>query len=929
VTDDGPQFSTHSSAPTVLFGRDREQGRIDSFLTGHDGALVLTGEPGVGKTALLDHARATAAGWRVMRLVGSEAEQGIPLAGLHQLVYPLAPHVDQLGERDATLLHELLDGHAMIPSVMGAGIAVLELLHVAASAAPLLVLLDDAQWLDVESSYVLGFVARRLGEGRAKFLIAARGEPVTPLREAGLDEIPVGALDDRAAAAVLTRRFPGLGAAARAVVLEHAAGNPLALVELPTSIGSDAAVDEAMLGAALPLTARLERVFAGRLARLDPEARHELLLGALDGLAAGVGGGSGTAGGPAGGGYRMRSVDAAIALGLLTADAAGRVAFRHPLVRSAVVQLATPNERRDAHARLAEVHAGDLERRASHLSAAVVDPDETVASDLERAAQYAVRRGGAIAAVAWLTRAAELSEQASERTRRLAEAAYIAGQAALLDQARDLMDRAAPDGQAGPGAVITAAYEALYRHGDVESAHRALVATLRREGGDLDDDTLGRLVYVLLAVDHFAASAEKWTEANAIIDANAARLSEVALICRATWGDAVRFGAGARERIAEAFLTVSAGEPWSVMRLGTAAYYVDALAEHRAIVTQVIEREASAGAKSNLMTLLQLRLLDEFASGEWDAALATAERGIPLTRDAGYELFTRQFDAFTAIIAAHRGDADAARRTQMLIDAWARPRGLGFLTQYAESIGLALALAEADYEAAYVYAAGLTAPGELAPFVQEAGRTVLDLVEAAVHTGRLDEAARHVAAAQAAGLPALSPRFALITAGAAALVADDDAADAGFRRALELPGAARFAFEAARVRAAYGSWLRRARRYGDAREQLTAARDAFERLGAKPWAARAAAEARAGTPTAGASASLTAQERQIADLAAAGLSNKEIGARLFLSPRTVGAHLYRIFPKLGIASRAALRDALGAADDAADAADADAVPDAR
>jgi len=897
----------------VLFGRDRELDRLDSFLAGPDGALVLTGEPGVGKTALLDHARVTAAGWRVMRLVGSEAEHGIPLAGLHQLVYPLAPHVDQLGERDATLLHELLDGHAMIPSVMGAGIAVLELLHVAASEAPLLVLLDDAQWLDIESSHVLGFVARRLGDGRAKLLVAARGEPVTPLREAGLDELAVGALDEGSAQALLALRFPALGGAARAVVLEHAAGNPLALVELPTSVGpGTAAVDDAAVGSALPLTARLERVFAGRLALLDAEARRELLLGALDGLAAGVGA---AAAGPAGG-YRMHSVDAAIAQGLLTADAAGRLAFRHPLVRSAVVQLATPNERREAHARLAEVHAGDLERRASHLSAAVVDPDDAVAADLERAAQYAVRRGGAIAAVAWLTRAAELSEQASERTRRLAEAAYIAGQAALLDQARDLMDRSAPDGRPGPGAVITAAYEALYRHGDVESAHRALVATLRREGGDLDDDTFGRLVYVLLAVDHFAASAEKWAEADAIIDAGAERLSEVALVCRATWGDAVRFGAGAREQIAEAFLAVSAGEPWSVMRLGTAAYYVDALAEHRAIVGQVIEREAAAGAKSNLMTLLQLRLLDELASGEWDAALATAERGIPLTRDAGYELFGRQFEAFTAIIAAHRGDADAARRTQMLIDAWGRPRGLGFLTQYAESIGLALALAEADYESAYVYATGLTPPGEIAPFVQEAGRTVLDLVEAAVHTGRLDAAARHVAAAHAAGLEALSPRFALVTAGAAALIADDDAADEAFRRALELPGADQFAFEAARVRAAYGSWLRRMRRYGDAREQLAAARDAFQRLGARPWAERAAAEARAGMPSAGASASLTAQERQIADLAAAGLSNKEIGAKLYLSPRTVGAHLYRIFPKLGIASRAALRDALSAADDA-------------
>lgn len=237
-----------------------------------------------------------------------------------------------------------------------------------------------------------------------------------------------------------------------------------------------------------------------------------------------------------------------------------------------------------------------------------------------------------------------------------------------------------------------------------------------------------------------------------------------------------------------------------------------------------------------------------------------------------------------------------------------------FLTEYAEAIGAAAALSEGEYETAYAYAAGITAPGTFTRFSQQALRTLFDLVEAAVHTGRHDAASAHAEAARDLGLPALSPRLALLTAGALAITAPPEAAGALFAAAVSHPAGATLPFELARIRLAYGAWLRRSRELALARRTLTEALGAFETLGAATWAERARTELRAaGKPTRAdraAVAALTPQERQIAELAATGLSNREIGARLHLSPRTVGAHLYKIFPKLGITSRASLRDAL-------------------
>jgi DNA-binding NarL/FixJ family response regulator len=315
------------------------------------------------------------------------------------------------------------------------------------------------------------------------------------------------------------------------------------------------------------------------------------------------------------------------------------------------------------------------------------------------------------------------------------------------------------------------------------------------------------------------------------------------------------------------------------------------------------------------MVMLHLIMLDQMAVGEWDAAEQTGQRVLGLAGDHGHQLFVAQSQAYLAQLAAARGDLGRARHLQAEVDAWSRPRGLGFLTQLADSAGATAALSEGDYETAYLYAIGITPPGTFRPYTYQASRTLLDLVEAALHTGRTEQARQHALAARDAGLAEISPRLALLTYGALGMTAaDEKEAEKMFALAQAHPAASRFPFEAARIRLAQGIRMRHVRGRAEARQPLAAAVEAFERLGAAGWAERARTELRATGAAPRAStlnlASLTWQERRIADLAASGLTNKEIGKRMHLSPRTVSSHLYRIFPKLGITTRAALRDAL-------------------
>ncbi|MFD7084479.1 AAA family ATPase [Streptomyces sp. NPDC059918] len=913
-----------------IIGRDGEREHLSAFAAAPEGqALVLRGESGVGKSALLDHVADLASQrHRVIRAAGVEAESQLPFAGLHQFLYPLLPFLDRLDEVHRKAFDVVFGkSEGTPPSVMTLGIAVLDLLSLVASQQPVLLLLDDGQWLDAASTEVCGFVGRRLTGSATKLMVGLRSDVRSAFDSAALPELAVTALSARASEELLDLRHPGLAPRIRRLVLDEARGNPLALLELPPHVraGRAGRTPQELFGyTGVQLPLRLQHVYGTRIASLGDAVRAELLRGALDG----VGAGTATAL-PQGSRYRMRDVDEAAACGLLDDDpVSGDFVFRHPLVRSTVVQMATPNERRAAHADLARVHLDDVERHATHLAAATVDPDARASAALEAAAESATRRGGAVTAVTWLSRAAELSETPQERSRLLGDAAFVAGHAGLLDHARKLVRTGTPSGTPESAAsVVTSAYTALYEDGDVRSSHRQVLAAieeLRGNGAEAGapewDGTPARLVNLLLAISQYAGDEVLWRRTHGLLRSLDGLVPQNSLLYEDTWSDVVRRGGGARERLERAFTGLRDLEPWDLTRLSVAAYHVDTLSRFRPHLQRAVDREVETGAAATGMTMLHLIMLDQIAAGEWQEARLTGHRCLELTTSHGYDLFTHQTHAYLGLLAALRGEADRARGLQATVDAWARPRGVGFLTQIADAIGTAAALGEGDHEAAYLHAIGITPPGSFAPCVHQASRTLLDLVEAALRTGRAEEARRHALAAEEAGLAELSPRLALLTYGALAMTAPDAAqADALYARATGHPDADRFPFELARIRLAHGVRLRHTQGWKAALPSLTAAAEAFEQLGAPAWTERARAELRAAGPSAAAAAAasaaplptLTWQERRIAELAAGGLTNKEIGARMHLSPRTVSSHLYRVFPKLGITSRAALRDALG------------------
>ncbi|KUF18687.1 helix-turn-helix transcriptional regulator [Streptomyces silvensis] len=907
-----------------IVGRERELEELSRFVTAAGGrALVLRGDTGVGKSALLDHVvdLSAAEQHRVVRAAGVEAESGLPFAGLHQFLYPLLPSIERLDDQHRRAFDVVFGrGEGSPPSVMALGIAVLDLLSLVASQQPLLLALDDGQWFDTASIEVCGFVGRRLTGSSVRLVVGLRSDVPSGFDTAALPRLDVCTLSEAAAAHLLDLRNPGLDPRTRRLILDEAQGNPLALLELPPHVlrgGRAAGEREALPGyTGIPLPLRLQDVYGARVAALDDAVRAELLRGALDG----VGAGTATGHGP-GTRYRMRDADEAAAAGLLDIDPlTGDFVFRHPLVRSTVVQKATPNQRRAAHAALAHVHREDVERRAMHLAASTIDPDEQVASALEAAADSATLRGGSLAAVSWLTRAAELSESHEARSRRLGSAAFVAGHAGLLYRARELVrSDTAPGTDESPAAVVASAYVALYEDGDVRSSQRhvlAAIENLRDQGVRQPDEVLTRLVNLLLAVNQYASDEASWQRAHELLGSLGDLVPPNSRIYEDAWGDVVRRGTGVHERLKGALADLHRLEPWEITRLCVAAYHVDTLGPHRPQLQRIVDREVETGAVASGMTMLHLIMLDQMAAGDWDEAERTGRRSLDLTTSHDHALFAHHTRAYLGLLAAMRGDTEQARKLQVTVDAWARPRGVGFLTQIADAIGTTAALTDGDYEAAYLHAIGITSPGTFTPYAHQAPRTLLDLVEAALHTGRTDQARRHALAAHRAGLPAVSPRLALVTYGALAMTATDPGeADDMYQRAVSHPAAADFPFELARIHLAHGIRLRHTQGRKAAHLSLTLAAETFERLATPAWAERARAELRAtGAPARTSTvrlATLTWQEHRIADLAAGGLTNKEIGARMHLSPRTVSSHLYRVFPKLGITSRAALRDALG------------------
>lgn len=876
-----------------LVGRQQELCELDGFLDGSGlKAAVIVGDPGVGKTALATTvcARAAAQGWSVLHAVGVEAEKSFTLGGLNQIVVALRDQVGDTDPEQRVLLTGVLSGAPDTPPApMPLAFAVLSLLTRAAAEQPVLVMIDDVHWLDDVSATVLSVTGRRLVEPRLRLLATYRPRAGTEFVSAGWHGIHLNPLTDTDARALLEQSRPGLGEHATDAILDAAAGNPLALEELPRHADQ---IDDSL--AALPLTDRLVTVFGGRLRHLDTRVRIELLRAALDGAE------------PR---YTMDGVDQAIDTGLVVVDPLGNIAFRHPLVRAAVIHQAGTTERRLAHAHLAELYHDVLARRATHLSAAATGPDQAIAEVLSDAAHQSIRRGGSAVAIGWLRRAAELSIDPQRRNGFLSEAAFVASQSSRFDDARSIAENA-------PSTVLTDAYLALYRDGEVRAGHRRVLNAVVR--GDVDDQTLARLVNLMLAIAQYTADADVWHQTIDALDRLGERATPESSIFRDAWGDVARTGHTVAGRLARYVDDLPTLEPWDVMRLAVAGYYVDGLADFRATAQELMERERDRGAVTNAMTMGHLVFLDMLASGDWVGAADVVREGLALTEIHHNTLFRQQFTVYLGVLAASRGDGDAARASAAVVAAYARPRGLGMLLGYTQRIEVLSALADGDYGAAYTAAVDIGGPGEFPPYAYQAVDSVLDFVEAAVHTGRIDEARRHASEAARLGFREISPRLAALTVAVDAMSAPDESAADLYESALAHGGLASVPFEQARVQLAYGMWLRRQRRHSRSRTVLSDAASTFAALGAAPWAARTHDELRAAgvdvKRAAGDSTTLSAQERKIAELAADGQSNKQIASALFLSPRTVGAHLYRVFPKLGVTSRAGLAKALAELD---------------
>ncbi|HET6987171.1 MAG TPA: LuxR C-terminal-related transcriptional regulator, partial [Kribbella sp.] len=525
-----------------------------------------------------------------------------------------------------------------------------------------------------------------------------------------------------------------------------------------------------------------------------------------------------------------------------------------------------------------------------------------------------------------LIRAAELSPSATDRSRRLIEAAFIGANMAggLEEVSRWLRDAAQgeQDPQQSLQAATTGVFLLLNNDGDVGTAYRLMTAAIDGCGTTLDaeDDRVLAAVFVLLLICGYSGRADHCAQLYTVFERLAPAVPDDLYLLARVFLDPVRTAPAILDQFDTALRSLNNEPgPWRIRRLSLAAGILDRLTPYRTAVLRVVEQSREAGAVTNFVALLLHISGDDLRTGRWDELDKLIDECLQLCDARGLGFYVPIFQFRKALLAAVRGD-DLAVHLANEMTRWAVPRGAEVITRYAHHVLALDALGRGDFETAYQYAAAVSPPGTLAAYIHDAPNVCLDLVESAVRTHRQAEAVAHVAALFELDVAHLSPRIAMLVYASAGIVADnDEAAVEHFDHALNVPNAARWPFEQARVQLAYGERLRRQHATGAARSQLAAALDTFGRLRADPWISRTSNEIRATgrtvpIPPVSGSPVLTAQEREIAVLAAAGLTNKEIGERLFLSHRTVSTHLYRIFPKLGVATRAALRDALAAAE---------------
>ena len=907
-----------------LYGRHEEKATLDQLVDdarqGAGAALVLWGDPGIGKTALLDYAADTVASdFTVLTCRGTRLESGLAFAALHELLWPVMDRIGMLPSPQAGALRGALGHSNDTADRFLIGVAVLTLISELAEKRPVLLVADDAQWLDESSAQCLAFIARRLRNESVALLLTGHDDPGNgPWEKLPAMEVP--GLNDDDARRLATAAVPDADEALIDRTVRAADGNPLALQELPISLEATDIPAYALGGEQIAVGPRLRHAFSARLEGLSARARTALLVTAAEDRGdRNVVRQAGTVLDTDAAGW-----EEALGSGLVSLRGGDRIGFRHPLIRAVVYEEASRTERQAAHRALASVLTGEKadELRCWHLAAAVEaagGPDEKVAQLLEQAAWQARERGGCAAAARALRRAADLSPSTADAARRLSQGARAAWEAGQVEVALEMLQRAESVSCESTVAEVSDGLRGLieFAHGDQETAYRYLARDMALVSDPGQVFKLGSM-----------AVRAAWSAGRPVLQAEALqRLQErlpdadfpnadlLPLVHE--WWTVDADGAPHVEWVTPVpdndVLDRLSTDSWRLLPptpLGVAwgieCFLDEAL--HRKIDRLRRTEEFTALA----LTLAQAATLD-IARGAWATAAARADEGLHLAEEIGADHLASQCRNCLGWLAAARGDAQtvtdtSARTLELSVPSGARALSaaaywdLGMSALFAgrpdEALDRLIRLSEPGHHAAHPTFAILAAP---------------DTIEAALQAGRPKTAETQVRAVQKWADRTHAPWAVSGAHLAHALLASGSDAEKWFRLALEVPGAADRPFAHARTRLQFGEWLRRARRRTDARVQLAEAGETFHRLGAAPLLERTCTEQeltgkqlRTRAPAQDTSTVLTPQELRVARLAADGLTNREIGAQLLISPRTVGHHLSNVFPKLGIVSRADL-----------------------
>ena len=881
--------------------------------------MALLGEPGVGKSALLSGAAslARARGLRVLAASGFEAEGHVPFGTLQQILHPILHHAHDIDARHRSVLLNAV-GLVEVPDTSNpllVALGALETCGRASQSRPILVLIDDLQWVDSASLDVLRFMARRLDAERIVMLVATRYDHRGTRPHLAIERLEIEGLDRASSGTLLDRAHPGLTKEDRTRVLRLAVGNPLALLELPSALASVSPRSGRWANDEAPLTSRLERAFAQRLDGLDPPTRVLALVAALQG--------STTVRETALVTHQLlgRPIDSAafdplVAAGLLTVDGV-RFEFRHPLVRSGIVHRAAVSERRQVHEALASACTDRPDEATWHRSMAASSEDETIAAALEEGADRAIARGAALLAGEWLERAAFLSPGAGARAHRLLRAAEVAFELGQATTVRRLTSAAAAVPLAPTDEARLVGIEAAFDDGvpgGPEHVRRLTAAASRaHEGGD-DELAVRLLVGAAKSAYWQAADVDVTDWIRHVIDDLDIAGSHPALIFIRSLVDPFVHGAYIIDHLA-VYSQMEITDPAAAGALSNAGFCAGDFAQ-----ALYFARRASDALReqARLSLLTQTLVLETFSSlylGRWDITTIASAEAYRLGLETDQPVWTACALLGQGNIAAVRGDADAAHDAAASVEQTAILTGNRALLNGAVLVRGHAALSTRSPLLAYTELRRMTDPDDEAYQSPQCVWVADLLADAAVQAGQVDEGRGILGRLESLVADTPAPGIRRIMALARAILADEATAEMCFHEASKL-GISAAPWYRGRVDLAYGSWLRRHRRPAESRDRLRSAQLVFDALGAHGWSQRASEELVASGDRVTRNAPdgwsrLTGQELQIAQLAAQGLSNREIGSRLFLSHRTVGSHLYRIFPKLGVRSRAQLHAALG------------------